>query len=283
VLRILDAIEKYDPDLIYTDGNSPEPFSGEKSGSGYKCDAARRVVAHYYNRALARRSPTLDTLALIKFQKGNPAVGMTYENNVPRSILRDQPWIGENPIGDWYHSPGYDYSPINLIRSLLEYASRDGNYACAVPVDPEGGLDPACVAMLADIGVWMRLNGEGIYGSRAWKTWGEGATAAARPLIHTGKLTAATAALPFTPDDLRFTLGRDGSLYLWSMAIPAPGREIRVRALGPASGLLDRPVRSVHLLGVGDVPFRAEADALVLTTPPGADTLRHAAAFRITL
>ena len=50
-LRIMDASERYNPDFIYTDGNSTQPFSGFATGSGYKCDAMQRVIAHYYNRA----------------------------------------------------------------------------------------------------------------------------------------------------------------------------------------------------------------------------------------
>ena len=38
-LRIMDVIENYDPDFIYTDGDSSQPFSGYGTGSGYKCDA----------------------------------------------------------------------------------------------------------------------------------------------------------------------------------------------------------------------------------------------------
>ncbi len=60
-LRILDVIENYDPDFIYTDGNSTQPFSGDMSGSGYKCDAMQRVLAHYYNRTsciVARWTPS---------------------------------------------------------------------------------------------------------------------------------------------------------------------------------------------------------------------------------
>lgn len=34
-LRILDAINKYDPDFIYTDGTSQQPFSGDGTGTGY--------------------------------------------------------------------------------------------------------------------------------------------------------------------------------------------------------------------------------------------------------
>ncbi len=280
-LRIMDAIDKYDPDMVYTDGNSPEPFSGTRSGSGFKCDAGRRVVAHYYNRSLARHGK-VDTLALIKFQGGNPAVGLTSELNVPGDIKRDQPWIGENPIGDWYYGPGYYYHAVNLVRSLLEYASRDGNYACAVPIDPEGGLEPECVAMLKDIGEWMEINGAGIYGSTSWKRWGEGQVINGRPLVHQGRLSRATAELPFNTTDFRFTVGRDGSLYVWCMTVPKPGEILRVLSLGSDSGLLDRPVKMVTLMGGLEVQRNQKTDALEITCPDSMP-FRHAVGFKVTL
>jgi len=277
--RIQDAIEKYDPDMFYTDGNAPEPFSGTHSGSGFKCDAARRVVADYYNRSLAKHGK-VDTIALIKFQNGNPAVGMTSENNLPGNIKTDQPWIGENPIGDWYYGPGYHYAAENLVRSLLECAARDGNYACAVPITPEGGLEPACLTMLADVGNWTKVNGEGIYGSRAWKKWGEGQVINGRPLLHQGKLSKSTASLPFNTTDFRFTVGKDGSLYAWCMAVPKPGETIRILSLGTNSKLLDRPIKSVSILGASAPAWKQEADALQVICPP-AMPLKHAAGFKI--
>jgi len=62
-LRIMDVIENYDPDFIYTDGDSTQPFSGIKSGTGYKADGIQRVLAHYFNRTLERRG-SVDTFAL---------------------------------------------------------------------------------------------------------------------------------------------------------------------------------------------------------------------------
>lgn len=285
--RIQDAIEKYDPDMFYTDGNSPEPFSGLKSGTGFKSDAGRRVVAHFYNRSLARHG-RVDGLALIKFQSGNPAVGMTAEVGVPSTIKSDQPWIGENPIGDWYWQPGCHYHAVNLVRSLLEYASRGGNYACAVPLTPEGDLEPECLAMLKDMGAWMRRNGAGIYGSTAWKTWGEGtprpdpARPAAAPglLIHRGKLGAETAALPFDTSDFRFTHGADGCIYAWCMVVPAPGTRLAIRSLGRAAGLLEESIASVELLGAGEVAWDQTDEALVVACP-AALPFHHAVGFRI--
>ena len=54
------------------------------------------------------------------------------EVGVPRDVKLDQPWIGENPIGDWYYAPGYTYEAATLVRSLLEYAARGGLQACVI-------------------------------------------------------------------------------------------------------------------------------------------------------
>jgi alpha-L-fucosidase len=285
--RIQDAIEQHDPDFFYTDGNSPEPFSGHRSGTGFRSDAGRRVVAHFYNRSLARHG-RVEGIAFVKFQAGNPAIGLTSEVGVPAGIKLDQPWIGENPIGDWYWGPDYSYDAVNLVRSLLEYVARGGNYACAVPLTPEGDLEPACVAMLREVGAWMRVHGGGIYGSSAWKTWGEGDLRPdpkrpgepGRPLVHRGKLGKETAALPFNTRDFRFTRGRDGALYVWCLAVPAPGEQLRVRALGRAAGLLERPVAAVTLLGGGAVRWEQGEDALTIEFPAGGEW-RHAVGFRV--
>jgi len=289
--RIQDAIEKYDPDMFYTDGNSPEPFSGLRSGAGLKCDAGRRVVAHFYNRALAKHGK-VDTLALIKFQAGNPSVGMTSEVTVPGNIKRDQPWIGENPVGDWYYGPNYHYDAINLVRSLLENASRDGNYACAVPIAPEGDLEPACLQMLKDMGEWMRINGEGLYGSRAWKTLGEDETtvpnarepARSKPRrVFEGKLDRSTAEKKFSTADFRFTVGRDGSLYAWCLAVPQPHETVKIKSLGANAGLLDAPVASVSLLGTADaIQWTQTPEALTIVCPV-AMPFRYAVGFKIRL
>lgn len=287
--RIQDAVEKYDPDFFYTDGNSPEPFSALKSGTGIKTDAGRRVVAHFYNRSLARHG-RVEGIAFVKFQDKNPAIGMTSEVNVPANIKTDQPWIGENPIGDWYWGPNYSYDTINLVRSLLEYTSRGGNYACAVPLTPEGDLEPACMTMLQEMGAWMKTNGAGIYGSKAWKTWGEGQQVPdasrpdqpPRPLVHRGKLGKATAELPFNTTDFRFTLGSDGAVYAWCMTVPKPGETLRIRSLGRDAGLLDRAIASISLLGGNDVRWTQTGDALTIECPP-AMPFQHAVSFRVVL
>jgi len=242
-LRIEDVIENYDPDFIYTDGNSTQPFSGYASGSGYKCDAMQRVLAHYFNRTLARRG-TLDTFGIVKFNPNNRGIVNTFESTYPSAIKTDQPWIGEAPVGDWFYNTGFNYNPNIIIRYLLECVSRDGAAAVCIALRPDGSLDPGSVTQLQAVGNWMNINSAGIYGSRAWVKYGEGTN-----VLPTGTLGSSQANKTFTTSDFRYTVGADGFLYAYCMTVPAAGAQLTLPSLGTGDGNLAGPITSVQLLG----------------------------------
>jgi alpha-L-fucosidase len=266
--RMMDVIEHYDPDFIYTDGNSTQPFSGSKSGTGMKSDAMQRVAAHYYNRTLARRG-AIDTFSVVKFSPTRRGVVNTQEGTIPAAIKTDQPWIGETAVGDWFYSPGFVYDSGAVIRYLLENAARDGATAICVSQQPDGSLDPGSVRMLEEVGAWLAINGDGIYGSKAWVRLGEGDMVDGKLRVApNGKLGRRHADFRFGPRDFRFTVGKDGALYAFCMTVPAPGTELRIAALGTDAGLLSAPVRSVKLLGSGaTLEWRQRPDGLTITCP----------------
>ena len=240
-LRILDVIEHYDPDFIYTDGDSTQPFSGLRSGTGYKCDAMERVIAHYYNRTLERHGQ-LDTFAVVKFHSGDK-VGTTSEGSYPSTIKTDQPWFGEMTIGDWFWYPGISYdSGGAIVQRLLECVSRDGALAVNIPIRPDGALDSGGSNMVAGVAQWMATNSEGIYGSHAW--------------------------LKFSEGSFRFTVGSNGCLYAYRLGIPAAGTKLTIASLGTSSNLLAAPIQSVSLLGgTGSLVWSQTATGLNITCP----------------
>ncbi len=64
-------------------------------------------------------------------------------------------------------------SPEVLVRNLIEVASADGNFLLNVGPNGEGEISAYSLRRLASVGEWMNVNGEGIYGSHAWKIQGE--------------------------------------------------------------------------------------------------------------
>ena len=261
-LRMMDVVDQYSPDFIYTDGTDQQPFSGSGTGTGIKADAMQRVIADFYNTTLERRGQ-VDTFSIVKFRKKTNGTVNTEEGGIPGGIKTDQAWIAETPVGDWFYEPGFTYDSGMVVRYLLEEVSRDGNVAVCISLLPDGSLDDGSRRMLKQVGEWMRLNGEGIYGSRAWVKYGEG-----QQHLPGGKLGSWQAKCAFKTDDFRFTVGTNGCLYAYCMTVPAPGAQLKITSLGTNANLLAQPVKSVSLLGsTNTLAWTQQADGLEITCP----------------
>ncbi len=289
-MRMEDVIDNYDPDFIYTDGNGPHPFSGIRSASGYKCDAAARVIAHFYNKSAAANKGKIDKLAIIKFSPAYKGVGTTFEGSFPKGIKSDQTWMADRAVGDWFYRPGFVYDAGAVVRTLLEDVSRDGNLTLCVSLTPQGAMDEGSAKMLKEIGAWMSVNGEGIYGSKAWKVYGEGVMVkdpknpdSPEKLkgMPGGKLDKPHAEFSFSTKDFRFTEGKNGSVYAWCMTVPMGEEMIRIRSLGQKAGLTQQTISKVSILGNNSsVEWKQDSEALAIRCPEKMD-FKHAVCFKI--
>ena len=278
-LRMMDAVDKYQPDFIYTDGTDQQPFSGSGTGTGYKCDAMQRVIADFYNRTLADRGE-VDVFSIVKFRKTTNGTVNTCETGIPEGIKDDQAWIAETPVGDWFYGPNFVYSSDAVIRYLLEIVARDGSFGLSIPLRPDGSMDEACHEMLHEVGEWMRINGDGIYGSSTWKVLGEGKDGKLNTLPG-GRIGQWQADHVFYNTDFRFTVGKDGTLYAWCMTVPKAGDKLTIASLGTNKGLFDKKIRSVELMGTEQsVDWKQNADGLEIVYPDSVD-LKTAVGFRI--
>jgi hypothetical protein len=162
----------------------------------------QRVMAHFYHRAIERRGK-VDTFSIVKFRRPTNGTVNTEEHGIPAKIKTDQPWIAEAPVGDWFYSPGFTYDSGMMIRYLIEAVARDGNAALAISLLPDGSLDEGSARMLREVGEWMSVNGNAIYGSRAWKVPGEGEMIAGElKKLPGGKLGKKHAEFAFGPRDI---------------------------------------------------------------------------------
>jgi alpha-L-fucosidase len=267
-LRIMDAVEHYDPDFIFTDGTVQGPFTGNGTGTGFKCDALQHVLADFYNRSLLRRGE-VNTFSIVKFRSRTNGTVTTEEFGIPAAIKTDQPWIGEAPVGDWFYTPDVTYNSGMMIRYIIEAIARDGNAALCVSMLPDGSLDEGSQKMLKEVGVWMRRNGEAVYGSRAWTIPGEGEMIDGKlKMLPGGALQRKHAEFKFDAQDMRFTIGKNSSLYVFCMNVPSPGSSVKIKSLGKNAKYYTKPITSVKLLGYnGKLKWKQEVDGVTITCP----------------
>ncbi|MBE7175012.1 MAG: alpha-L-fucosidase [Mucilaginibacter polytrichastri] len=90
----------------------------------------------------------------------------TPEQSVPEKPI-GHPWETCMTMGNsWSYVPNDHYkSAQELVNLLVKIVSRGGNFLLNVGPSPKGDWDPEVYKRLKDIGAWMRINGEGIYGS----------------------------------------------------------------------------------------------------------------------
>jgi alpha-L-fucosidase len=265
----MDAVDQYDPDFIFTDGTVQQPFSGNGTGTGIKADAAQHVISYFYNRTLERRGQ-VNTFSIVKFRHKTNGTVTTEEFGVPANIKTDQPWIAEAPVGDWFYAPNYTYDAGMMIRYVIEAIARDGNAAVCIAPLPDGSLDEGSLQMLKEVGIWMRRNGEAVYGSHAWSIPAEGELVNGKlKMLPGGKLERLHADFKFGPQDFRYTVGKNGALYAFCMTVPQPGTQLKIKALGTEAKYFGQPVKTVRLLGHdGKLEWKQEADGLAIICPP---------------
>ena len=91
----------------------------------------------------------------------------TPEQEIPEEAL-DYPWETCMTMGNmWSYNADEDFkSTWQLVRALVQVVSRGGNFLLNVGPSPEGDFHPTAYQRLREIGEWMKINGESIYGTK---------------------------------------------------------------------------------------------------------------------
>lgn len=185
--RVDDAISKYHPDMIYFDehaGDSQVDL-GVKMGLGF---LAPQLIANYYNKSLQWNNGKMDVVVNLK------GVGGRYNSfqNTPellplvdRSLVKSTeaiiepeimayPFQTETSIAEWHYKTGQNYLTAHkVVELLMQNVSRNGTMLLNLTQHGRGDLDPELIKIAKDVGAWLEVNGEAIYGSRPFEVLGE--------------------------------------------------------------------------------------------------------------
>jgi alpha-L-fucosidase len=167
-----DLVTKYKPSIIFSDGELDLPDSAWKSPE---------LLAWLFNESPVKDEVVVDDRWGNNTRQQNHGAMYTtseYGSGMDASII----WEESQGIG---HSYGYnrneqldDYKTSHdLILMLSDIVSRGGNFLLDIGPDADGNIPVILQQRLLDIGDWLKMNGEAIYGTVAKKQpaqWSEG-------------------------------------------------------------------------------------------------------------
>ena len=260
--RTVDAINRYNPDLIYFDV-TVLPFYPIS-------DAGMKITTHMYNHSAANHKGKNEAVVFGKILNDQQKEALVWdvERGAPNKIV-ERPWQCCNCLGDWHYNKGvYERngykSAATVAKLLVDIVSKNGNMLLSVPLRADGTPDEKELAIMKEFGAWMKINSEGIVKTRPWKIFGEGPIAESDIAINAqgfndGQYTKADAS------EIRFTQNGK-NLYVAALGWPKD-HTVRVKALRDGSDLCPEKIKSIELLGYGKVKYQRNADLLVVTLP----------------
>lgn len=254
--RAIEQVEKYCPSLVYFDTWVERPPLAP-----YR----RHFAAHYYN--LAHQHPGFDRAGVVINYKNDAFAPGSAVIDVERGQMGEiQPIVWQSCTSTGLKSWGYvedeEYkSAEQLVCDLADVVSKNGNLLLNIGPKADGSLSAADLAILDEIGRWLDVYGDAIYGTRPWRVFGEGPTE-----VPDGHFTDRNRAA-FTAEDWRFTTRGRTTLYAICLGRPRAGGEALIRSLGGALKLWPTRVSRVSVPGAGEVPWRRDAEGLWVRWP----------------
>lgn len=248
--RAAELVEKYHPDLVYFDW-----WIGQASIR----QNLTRFAAFYYNTSMKYG----DHAGVINYKDYamQDHSGVLDIERGELGDLRPLPWQTDTSVSNksWGYIENDTFkSPEFIVHQLIDIVSKNGNLLLNVGPRSDGTIPDEVQKVLRDVGAWLDVNGDAIYGTRPWRVYGEGPTKVEPGSFHDTDIVS------YKPEDFRFTT-KGGSLYVIGLAWPTNG-EVVIHSLAPSAG--SARVQSVALLGSNaKLQFDERADGLHVQLP----------------
>ncbi len=263
--RSCELVDKYQPDVFWFDFGITPGLREATYDSNPFGEHLQKFAAYYYNQTANKA----DGMGIINYKWGafpEKAAVLDKERSKMAEI-RKPFWQTDTAVSSssWGYTENQKYkTPGRLINDLIDIVSKNGCLLLNVGPRSDGTIPEQDRAILMAIGDWLKVNGEAIYDTTYWKTFGEGPTA-----VSTGHVSESKDK-PFVAEDLRFT-ARGEVLYVTGLKWPKDN-QITVKTLAEGSQHYPDKVASVQLLG-SDSQLKWTRDASGLTvqlpsTPP---------------
>lgn len=256
LLRTCELIDNYRPSALYFDW-----WIQHEAFKPY----LKKMAAYYYNRAEEWGREVLINYkhdafmfggaGVIEMERGKLGSQTSYPWQMCTSVARNS----------WCYTVNNDYKPTReILCDLADVVSKNGNMLLNIGPKGDGSMPCEDERILREIGAWMKINGEAIWGTRPWRRFGEGPTEVAEGMF------TETNADAFTPQDFRFTV-KGSCLYAIALKCPEDGTAV-IRSLADLTEH-ERPlfhgiIKDVKVLGYSGKPvWRHDREGLTIHAP----------------
>jgi alpha-L-fucosidase len=257
--KLTEVIDKYQPDLIWFDG------SLDRMSEKYE----KKFFAYYFNEA-AKAGKEVEVL--FKGWDVPPGVAINDLELGREGRLTRHLWITDTSVDDmgaWSYAKEAGYKSVNmLVDNLIDRVSKNGMLLLNVGPKADGTIPEEAKEKLLGIGKWLNVNGEAIYGTRAWMLYGEGPVDMEEGGAYTEQERNTDS--PYTGRDIRFTV-KDNILH--AIFLDWPGTKAKIHSLRRFEEELsihwdEQDINQITMLGIeGKLDWHLTDDALVVNMP----------------
>lgn len=252
--RCCEIVDKYRPKIIYFDWwiqhSSVKPY-------------LRKFAAYYYNRAEEWGEGVVINYKHDAFAFGTAVV------DIERGQLADsKPYIWQTDTAvaknSWCYTQGNEYkTSTQIICDLVDIVSKNGRLLLNIGPKADGTIPDEDRNILLEIGAWLKINGEAVYGAKPWRTFSEGPTKITEGQFADGE------AKKFTSEDIRFTVN-NGCIYAICLNLQEKD-SICIKSLAETADA-NKPdfsgiVKKVEILGYDKAPeWSRDGEGLCVST-----------------
>jgi alpha-L-fucosidase len=207
--QLKELVTNYQPSIIFSDGEWDKPAAYWKSAE---------FLSWLYNNAPNKQEVVVNDRWGIGTRGVNGGYHTSEYSSEADKVSTAHPWEESRGMGQSYgfnraeNIDDYNTSE-QLVHELVSIVSRGGNLLLNIGPDGDGTIPVIMQQRLADIGDWLQINGEAIYGTSPWLTEKPGAvkTAANPQLYYTAKNKTVYVISPKWPEKNILVVGAKGT------------------------------------------------------------------------